>query len=137
MRVAQPDDRHQVLTELREAIRRIERRPSRRSGVVPSGLAEVDAVLPDGGFPRGALCELSGGRASGKTAVALAVLASLDERALFAWVDGRAEIYPPAAAARGVDLARLLIVRPALVEAQAEAGLRTALWAAEALLASS
>jgi protein ImuA len=155
MRVA-PDDRHLLLTELRESIRRIERRPARRSGVAASGLAEVDEALPDGGFPRGALSELSGGRASGKTAVALSLLASLGEEDLFAWVDARGELYPPAAAARGVDLGRLLIVRPGVapVAAARLAGggaapasapgssgardsLQSALWAAEALLGSA
>lgn len=136
MRLPQPGDPHHVLTELREAIRRIEHRPARRGGVVPCGLREVDAALPDGGFPRGAICELAGGRASGKTGVALAVLASLAQEDLFAWVDGRREIYPPAAAARGVDLGRLLIVRPA-GGGRGEAPVQASLWAAEALLGSA
>jgi protein ImuA len=131
MRAAQPADRNRILTELRESIRRIERRPARRGGGVPCGLPEVDAALP-GGFPRGAISELAGGRASGKTAVALSLLASLGREELFAWVDARGELYPPAAAARGVDLARLLIVRPG-----AAAGTTAALWAAEALLGSA
>ncbi len=136
MRVPQPDDPQQVLSELREAIRRIERRPARRSGVVPCGLADVDTTLPSGGFPRGSISELAGGQASGKTAVALSLLASLGEEDLFAWVDGRAEIYPPAAVARGVDLERLLIVRPG--SAGFDAGReRACLWAAEALLGSA
>jgi len=161
MRPPQPDDRHHALTELREAIRRIERRPARRSGTVPSGLAEVDAALPGGGFPRGAICELVGGVASGKTAVALSVLASLGERDVFAWIDGRGEMYPPAAAARGVDLGRLLIVRPGMkpgdvpspcpstprspsetatlraVGPLGDGAVHACLWAAEALLGSS
>ena len=142
MRPPEADDRHRMLAELREAIRRIERRPARRSGVVPTGLPEIDAALPGGGFPRGAISELAGGQASGKTAVALALLASLGEEDLFAWVDGRGEMYPPAAAARGVDLERLLIVRPGAAPARA-AALKAVgplahgcLWAAEALLGS-
>jgi protein ImuA len=104
--------------------------------VAASGLAEIDGALPDGGFPRGALSELSGGQASGKTAVALALLASLGEEGLFAWVDGRGELYPPAAAARGVDLGRLLIVRPG-EPARGQEPVQAALWAAEALLGSA
>lgn len=148
MRISRPDDHQHVLTELREAIRRIERRPARRSGVVPTGLADVDPALPGGGFPRGAISELAGGHASGKTAVALAVLASLEEKDVFAWVDGRGEIYPPAVAARGVDLGRLLIVRPGVApftpsSSRAAPGpgedraLQACLWAAEALLGSA
>jgi protein ImuA len=120
---------HDLLTRLRDEIRRIERRPARRRGVLPCGLPAVDALLP-GGFPCGALSELRGGPASGKSAVALAVMAGLPAGALAAWVDGRGELYPPAAAGCGVDLERLLIVRPP--PGQAGAGL--GLWAAEALL---
>ncbi|MFY3746751.1 hypothetical protein ACOQFB_22835 [Anaeromyxobacter sp. Red801] len=150
--MSQPRERHLVLAHLRDEIRRIERRPARREGCVPSGLAEVDAALPGGGFPRGALCELAGGPASGKTAVALSLLAGLGPEALSAWVDVRGDLYPPAAAARGVDLARLLVVRPGLPAGSstasgagagpardgdaARAPAVTALWAAEALLAS-
>jgi len=137
-------EHHLVLSRLRAEIRRIEHRPGRREGFVPCGLPDVDAVLPGGGFPRGALAELSGGPASGKTAVALSLFAALGSEGLVAYVDGRGEIYPPAAAARGVDLARLLVVRPGAAEpAQGAAGGRRAprpwlsgLWAAELLLAS-
>src|SRR5512142_1576914 len=137
-----PDpDRHLVIARLREEIRRIERTPARREGRVASGIAGVDAVLAGGGFPRGALSELSGGPASGKTAVALALVAALGLEELAAWVDGRGELYPPAAAARGVDLARLLVVRPPAPSAERREAsgadlVRAGLWAAEALLAS-
>jgi protein ImuA len=130
------ENHHAVLSRLRDEIRRIERRPARREGFLPSGLAEVDAVLPGGGFPRGALAELAGGPASGKTAVALSVIAGLGERDLAAYVDGRGELYPPAAAALGVDLSRLLIVRPAAPAARGRDPGLGALWAAEALLGS-
>ncbi len=133
--MSQGTERHIVLARLRDEIRRIERRPARREGFVASGLAGVDAVLPGGGFPCGALAELTGGPASGKTAVALALFASLGHEALAAYVDGRGELYPPAAAARGVDLARLLLVRPPR-RAGASEDVRAALWAAEALLGS-
>jgi protein ImuA len=148
-------ERHLVLAQLRDEIRRIERRPARREGVVPCGISGVDAILAGGGFPRGALAELAGGRASGKTAVALAVFAALAPGELAAYVDGRGELYPPAAAERGVDLARLLVVRPFAAaggggrpeaeRARAVPGgsgsrladaARAGLWAAEALLAS-
>jgi protein ImuA len=145
--------KHLAIARLREEIRRIEHRPGRREGIVACGLPGVDAVLPGGGFPRGALSELAGGPASGKTAVALSLLASLGGEDLFAWVDGRGELYPPAVAARGIDLARLLVVRPPLGPTGAlppggevpgrsearwpsEASCRSVLWACEALLAS-
>ncbi len=131
-----------VLARLREEIRRIERRPGRRDGLVACGIAAVDAALPGGGFPRGALAELAGGPASGKTAVALSLVTQLGDSDLFAWIDGRGELYPPAAAARGVDLGRLLVVRPPMPARPGapppggEPPWRAALWAAEAVLAS-
>ena len=120
-----------LLARLRDEIKRIERRPARREGQLACGLAQVDALLP-GGFPCGALAELRGGPSSGKTAVALSTMARLPRGALAAFIDGRGELYPPAAAALGVDLGRLLIVRPPA----GEEGVRLALWAAEALLGS-
>ena len=125
------DPTHRLLARLRDEIKRLEHRPARREGQVASGLASIEALLP-GGFPCGALSELRGGPSSGKTAVALSAMAGLPGGALAAFVDGRGELYPPAAAALGVDLGRLLIVRPP----GGEEGLRLALWAAEALLGS-
>ncbi|BDG06464.1 ImuA family protein [Anaeromyxobacter oryzae] len=131
-------ERHVVLAELRDAIRKIERRPSRRDGCVACGRPEIDRVLPGGGFPRGALTELAGGPASGKTAVVLSLFSALGAEDLFAWIDSRGELYPPAAAALGVDLGRLLLVRPTAgpTAADPERSLAAVLWAAEALLAS-
>ncbi|HTN54204.1 MAG TPA: hypothetical protein VML50_17475 [Anaeromyxobacter sp.] len=134
-----PGSHHLVLAQLREAIRRIERRPARREGFVPCGRPEIDAVLPGGGFPRGALSELAGGPASGKAAVALSLFAALGPDELYAWVDARGELYPPAAALLGVDLARLLVVRPGAAARRGGPGAGpalAALWAAEALLGS-
>jgi protein ImuA len=130
----------EIIEGLRDEIRRIERRPPRRASFAASGRREIDALLPGGGFPRGALSEIAGGRASGKTAVALSTIAvAVGERGIAAFVDGRGELYPPAAAALGVDLERLLIVRPCARgggDAARIDGARAALWAAEALLAS-
>ena len=137
----EPGERHLVLARLREEIRRLERRPGRRDGYVPCGIDAVDSTLPGGGFARGTLAELAGGPACGKTAVALSLVARLGEEELFAWVDGRGELYPPAAAARGVDLGRLLVVRPPVAPSGrappgGEPSWRAALWASEAVLAS-
>ncbi len=129
----------EIIEGLREEIRRIERRPAQRSDRASSGRCEIDALLPGGGFPRGALSELAGGPASGKTAVALTTLATaMAEDGFGAFVDGRGELYPPAAAALGIDLDRLLVVRPLAPPREGGTGeaARRALWAAEALLAS-
>jgi protein ImuA len=140
--MVQQSPRHLVLARLRDEIRRIERRPSRRSGSLPCGREEIDGLLPGGGFPRGALTELCGGPASGKTGIVLAVVRALEENALAAFVDGRGELYPPALRALGVDLARLLIVRPGAPRCDGAAKaadpdpMFAGLWAAEALLGS-
>ncbi len=128
---------HLAIEALREQIHRLERRLPQRAGVVGSGRREVDALLPGGGFPRGALADLSGGPASGKTLLALSVLAEAQcEDGLVSFVDGRGELYPPAAPVLGLDLARLLVVRrDGAVDLFAQAV--ELLWAAEALLASS
>lgn len=136
-----------LIDELRERIRRIERRPARRDGFISSGRPEVDSLLPGGGFPRGALAHLAGGPASGKTLLALSALAAAAaEGCLTAFVDGRAELYPPSAGAVGLDLERLLVVRPpgaapGAARGEGPAGRRgeealAGLWAAEALLGS-
>lgn len=128
----------EVLGALRDEIRRIEQKPPQQPSFVSSGRPEIDALLPAGGFPRGALTDLAGGPASGKTALVLSALAAaMGHDGLAAFVDGRGELYPPAALALGVDLDRLLVVRsPSRRGAGAGDGAWNALWAAEAVLAS-
>jgi protein ImuA len=124
-----------IIEGLRGRIREIEGRRPTREAFVASGWVEVDRLLPGGGFPRGAVSELIGTHASGKTAIALSTVAGATrDRGVAAFVDGRHELYPPAAAALGVDLDRLLVVRPDRTS-PAEAT-RVGLWTAEALLAS-
>ena len=129
----------EIIEGLQEEIHRIERRTPQRVRFASCGRPEVDALLPGGGFPRGALTELTGGHASGKTALALSALATaMGQDGLAAFVDGRGELYPPAAAAFGVDLDRLLVVRPLAPghEDGKDDAARRALWAAEVLLSS-
>jgi hypothetical protein len=86
--------------------------PGTGAAPLPTGLVELDAML-SGGLPGGRLCELAGPRSSGKATLALAAAARASSAGkLVAWVDGPGELYPPAAAALGVELARLLVVRP-------------------------
>jgi hypothetical protein len=102
-----------VVEQLRERIRQLQAAPRSYLATLRTGVEEVDALLPSGGFPLGQAVELCGEAASGRTSLALrAVAAAHRERRLCAWVDGPKELYPPAAAAMGVDLSRLLIIRP-------------------------
>ncbi|MCE9670242.1 recombinase RecA [Myxococcus stipitatus] len=102
-----------VVEQLRERIRQLQAEPRRYLSVLRTGLEAVDALLPAGGFPLGQVVELCGEAASGRTSLALgAVAAAHREERLCAWVDGPRELYAPSAAGQGVDLERLLIVRP-------------------------
>lgn len=66
----------------------------------------------DGGFPIGAITEMTGPETSGRTAVALSFLRHLTNAGrACAWVDVSDSLSPESAAAVGVDLARLLWVR--------------------------
>jgi len=82
--------------------------------VVRSGLRELDAAL-GGGFPRGIVATLEGAPGSGRSAVAARLLAtSTANGGLGALIESPAgpegAFYPPALAAAGVDLERLLVV---------------------------
>jgi hypothetical protein len=84
--------------------------PARRP-VVTTGLDPLDTLL-GGGFPRGRVSEVVGPRGSGRTSLALAVLARATAAGgLAALVDATDGLDPASAAARGVDLGRLLWVR--------------------------
>lgn len=79
--------------------------------VTPTGVSEIDALL-DGGLPVGAITEIIGPEASGRTAVALSFLRHLTRAGrVCAWVDVSNSLSPESAAAAGIDLARLLWVR--------------------------
>jgi hypothetical protein len=77
-----------------------------------TGLPEIDLLL-GGGFPRGGVSEIAGPPSSGRTSLALALLArataSGEEVAV---VDAADAFDPPSARAAGVDLARVLWLRP-------------------------
>jgi hypothetical protein len=77
---------------------------------VSTGVAALDALT--GGWPRGALSEISGAASSGRTGVMLAALAGATRREeACALVDASDNFDPASAAAAGMDLERLLWVR--------------------------
>jgi RecA/RadA recombinase len=79
---------------------------------LPSGLSALDVVL-DGGWPRGRVSEIVGGRSSGKTSIVLASLAAATRRGeVVACIDVADALHPDSLQRAGVDLARLLWVRP-------------------------
>jgi recombination protein RecA len=79
--------------------------------VSPTGISEIDALL-DGGLPVGAITEMVGPEASGRTAIALSFLRHLIHTGrVCAWVDVSDTFSPESASAVGIDLARVLWVR--------------------------
>jgi len=77
----------------------------------PTGLPALDACL-GGGFPYGRLSEICGAPSSGRTSLALGLLAETLERGvLAAWIDLADAFDPASAVAAGSDLERLLWVR--------------------------
>lgn len=85
----------------------------RRDASIPTTLDAVDALL-GGGLPRGKMVELVGGRrAAGRFSIALSALASatsMGEAAVL--IDLGDHLDPQLAEANGVDLKRLLWIRP-------------------------
>ena len=82
--------------------------------VVRSGLRQLDAAL-GGGFPRGIVATLEGSPGSGRSSVAARLLATATANgglgALVEMPNGpEGAFYPPALAAAGVDLERLVVV---------------------------
>jgi hypothetical protein len=87
-----------------------------RTDIIPTTLPAVDALL-GGGLQRGRLVELVARRASGRFSIALAAIAaatSMGEAA--ALIDLGDHFDPQLAEANGVDLRRLLWVRPRTIK---------------------
>ena len=92
---------------------------------LPTGMPSVDAILPDGGLPRGAVVELASPRGLGN-ATTFALAACVSAQALArqrsgnastsgawcAFVDPWSTLHAPGVLSAGVDLSRLLVVRP-------------------------
>ncbi len=99
-----------VVARLKEQIQKVQAAPRQYLFTLATGVAAVDAL---GLFRLGGAVELSGEESSGRTSLALSLVAAAGrEQRLSAWVDGPSELYPPAAVPLGVALERLLIVRP-------------------------
>ena len=90
-------------------------RESAVPGVLPLSWPGLGDLLPDGGLPRGVV-ELAAPRAlGGSTSVALAAVRAgqaRDRSAWCAWLDPEGTLHAPGVVAAGVDLDRMLVVRP-------------------------
>ncbi|MBZ5588186.1 MAG: hypothetical protein LAO05_06445 [Acidobacteriia bacterium] len=100
-----------ILAELKQASERWVRRERARARL-GTGVAMLDEQL-GGGWPQGKVGELVGSVSSGRSAVAAATVAAATARGeVTAWLDPTDAFDPASAAASGVDLARVLWVRP-------------------------
>ena len=130
VRVRHSQEIESLLSDLGSQLKRgggVRERPSR----LPIGRPEVDRLL-GGGFPLGALSEISGASSSGRTSLSLALLAHTTGRGeLAGWVDTADAFDPPSAERLGVDLDRVLWVR---VRTEPERSAERALRATERLL---
>jgi recombination protein RecA len=81
--------------------------------VIPTGSIAFDLALGIGGFPRGRVVEIYGPEATGKTTLALHVIAESQKRGgQAAFIDAEHALAPNYAARIGVDVDNLLISQP-------------------------
>ena len=81
--------------------------------VIPSGSISVDAALGVGGFPRGRVVEVFGPESSGKTTIALQVIAEAQkEGGAAVFIDAEHALDPAYARRLGVDVDNLLVAQP-------------------------
>jgi len=81
--------------------------------VISTGSLALDAALGVGGVPRGRVSEIYGPEASGKTTLALHVVAAAQRQGgMAAFIDAEHALDPPYARRLGVDVDNLLVSQP-------------------------
>src|SRR5213075_1243549 len=81
--------------------------------VVSTGSIALDAALGVGGVPRGRICEIFGPESSGKTTIALQVVAEAQKKGgIAAFIDVEHALDPAYARKLGVDIDNLLVSQP-------------------------
>jgi len=81
--------------------------------VISSGSISLDAALGVGGFPRGRVTEIYGPESSGKTTIALQVVAEAQKKGgMAAFIDVEHALDPAYARKLGVDVDNLLVSQP-------------------------
>ena len=87
--------------------------PSLEVEAIPTGSIALDAALGIGGVPRGRIVEIYGPESSGKTTLALHILASAQKMGgEVAFIDAEHALDPEYAAALGVDIDSMLVSQP-------------------------
>ncbi len=94
-------------------VMRLGDRPDMNVDAVPTGSLALDAALGIGGVPKGRIIEIYGPESSGKTTLALHILAEAQKMGgEVAFVDAEHALDPVYAAALGVDTENMLVSQP-------------------------
>ncbi len=94
-------------------VMRLGDRPEMTVDAIPTGSLALDAALGIGGVPKGRIIEIYGPESSGKTTLALHILAEAQKRGgEVAFVDAEHALDPDYAAALGVDIDSMLVSQP-------------------------
>ena len=94
-------------------VMRLGDRPELNVEAIPTGSLALDAALGIGGVPKGRIIEIYGPESSGKTTLALHILAEAQKQGgEVAFVDAEHALDPVYAAALGVDTDNLLVSQP-------------------------
>jgi len=124
--VAKPTDNNARLTAVKIAMQQITKqygegaimhmgsdRVDEKIPVISSGSISLDLALGVGGFPKGRIIEIYGPEASGKTTLALHVIAEAQKAGgIAAFLDAEHAVDPSRAKSIGVDLDSLLLSQP-------------------------
>ena len=94
-------------------VMRLGDKPEMNVEAIPTGSLALDAALGIGGVPKGRIIEIYGPESSGKTTLALHILAQAQKQGgEVAFVDAEHALDPVYAAALGVDIDNLLVSQP-------------------------
>ena len=94
-------------------IMRLGDRPDLQVDAIPTGSLALDAALGIGGVPKGRIIEIYGPESSGKTTLALHIVAQAQKRGgEVAFVDAEHALDPDYAARIGVDIDSMLVSQP-------------------------
>ncbi|MBE6954971.1 MAG: recombinase RecA [Ruminococcaceae bacterium] len=95
------------------AVMRLGDKPEMMVDAIPTGSLALDAALGIGGVPKGRIIEIYGPESSGKTTLALHIVASAQKQGgEVAFVDAEHALDPDYAAALGVDIDSMLVSQP-------------------------
>lgn len=88
------------------------RQTTQEIGVIPTGAVSLDLALGIGGVPRGRVVEIYGPESSGKSTLALHIVANAQKTGTAAYIDAEHALDPSYAKRIGVDVNHLMISQP-------------------------